>query len=245
MFSKSQFAKKKEPEPPKKEEAKRLLFDIAHSESMELDSNDFTDFKEFLTKNNYEIYKLSMKPITYELIKDFTVLFIGAPKNDKFDESEVVEIMKFLREGGALVIISESGGDQYNNTNLNLISEQLGFEFNGDFLAHEEDYEGDDFYDVIVRGVGMNPITMGVRSLSVGPTCTLKITDESGAKSLAYSHEPYPETRNIAVHGYYALGRYFACGLHLLKRVKRHDNEFFLQSVFYWLSQLRTESEFF
>ncbi|MHA1732659.1 MAG: hypothetical protein ACTSU5_12010 [Promethearchaeota archaeon] len=243
MFSKQQQApKKKEPEP--EEEAKRLLFDVAHNESMSLDTDEYKDFKAFLAKNNFEVWKLSMKPITYDLVKDYSVLFIGAPKNDKFDENEVVEIMKYLREGGALILVSESGGDQYNNTNLNLIADQLGFQFNADFLAHEEDYEGDDFYDTIVRGVGMNPITMGVRSLYTGPTCTIKIIDESGAKSLAYSHEPYPESRHVAVHGYYALGRFFACSIPLLQKIKRHDNEFFLQSVFYWLTQLRSESEF-
>jgi hypothetical protein len=43
-----------------------------------------------------------------------------------------------MREGGAVVLVSNAGGDQYNSTNLNSIADRLGFSFSGDFLAHEE-----------------------------------------------------------------------------------------------------------
>lgn len=225
------------------EESKRILFDVAHGETMDITSDDYLDFKEFLKENNYEIWQLSQRPLTYELIQDYAILFIGAPKQNKFDEEEIVEIFKYLREGGAMVVVSNAGGDQYNATNLNTIADKLGFQFNGDFLAHEEDYEGDDYYQTVCKGVGMNPITMGVRSLFTGACCTIKIVDPSGAKSLAFSHEPFPETRHVAVHGYYELGRYFATSAPLFQYVKRHDNEFFLQSVLYWLTELRSKEE--
>ena len=46
-----------------------------------------------------------------------------------------------------------------------------------------------------------------------------------------------------AVHGFYGLGRFFAAAAPMFQYIKRHDNKFFLQSVFYWLSQIRLESE--
>ncbi len=222
---------------------RRMLFDTAHAETMNIADEDYKDFRDFLTENKWEIYSLSMKPVTAELLKDYTCFFIGSPKNDRFSEEEIVEIVRYLRDGGACCIISASGGDQYNNSNLNDIADHLGFQFNGDFLAHEEDFEGDDFYDTVVKGVGMSPLTMGVRSLYTGPTCTIKITDKSGAKSLAYSHEPYPESRHVAVHGYYELGRFFAAAAPMFRYIKRHDNKFFLQGIFHWISQLRLDSE--
>ncbi|HMF29862.1 MAG TPA: hypothetical protein VKK79_00495 [Candidatus Lokiarchaeia archaeon] len=231
------------PAPSPESQVKRMLFDTAHAETMNLGTDEYKDFRDALAEWNWELYALSMKPVTAELLKDYTVFFIGSPKGDRFTEEEIVEIMHFLRDGGAMCMISASGGDQYNNTNLNDIAEQLGFLFNGDFLAHEEDFEGDDFYDTICKGTGMNPLTMGVRSLYTGPTCTIKIVDPSGAKSLAYSHEPFPESRHVAVHGYYGLGRFFSAAVPMFRYIKRHDNKFFLQSVFFWLSQLRLDSE--
>ncbi len=222
---------------------RRMLFDTAHAESMNIADEDYKDFRDALGEWKWEVYSLSMKPVTAELLKDYTCFFIGSPKNDRFSEEEIVEIVRYLREGGACCIISASGGDQYNNTNLNDIADHLGFMFNGDFLAHEEDFEGDDFYDTVVKGVGMSPLTMGVRSLYTGPTCTIKITDKSGAKSLAYSHEPYPESRHVAVHGYYELGRFFAAAAPMFRYIKRHDNKFFLQGIFHWIAQLRLDSE--
>ncbi|MHA1339660.1 MAG: hypothetical protein ACTSRZ_06015 [Promethearchaeota archaeon] len=222
-----------------KEKTKRILFDVAHGETIQITAEEYADFKEFLIENKYEIWQLSQRPLTYELIEEYDILFIGAPKQNKFDEEEIVEIFKYLREGGALVLVSNAGGDQYNGTNLNSIADRLGFQFNGDFLAHEEDYEADDFYQTVCKGVGMSPISMGVRSVFTGACCTIKIVDPSGAKSLVFSHEPFPEVRHVAVHGYYELGRYFATSAPLFEFIKRHDNKFLLQSVFYWLSESR------
>ena len=227
-----------------KDEPKKILIDSAHNETIDITPEDFKDFKEFLIESKHEIYQLSQKPLTYELIQDFNILFIGAPKQGKFDEDEIVELLKYLREGGAVVLVSNAGGDQYNATNLNSIADRLGFQFNGDFLAHEEDFEADDFYQTVCRGVGMTPITMGVRSLFTGACCTIKVVDPSAAKSLAFSHEPFPEMRHVAVNGYYELGRFFAASAPLFQYIKRHDNKFFLQSVFYWLTELRTSSEY-
>lgn len=240
--------KKTKEEAKKKEEPKkthRILFDIAHGETISITSEDYKDFKEFLIENHFEIWQLSQRPLTYELIQDYSIVFIGAPKKNKFDEEEIVELIKYMREGGAVVLVSNAGGDQYNSTNLNSIADRLGFSFNGDFLAHEEDFEADDFYQTVCKGVGMTPITMGVRSLFTGACCTIKIADESAAKSLCFSHEPYPEMRHVAVHGYYELGRFFATSAPLFQYIKRHDNTFFLQSVFYWLTELRSKDDLF
>ncbi|MCP4763481.1 MAG: hypothetical protein GY870_17035 [archaeon] len=223
----------------KKEKPIRILFDVAHGETMDVTSDDFKDFKEFLSEMNYEVWQLSQRPLTYELVSDYSILFIGAPKSNKFETEEIVEILKFLREGGAVVLISNAGGDQYNATNLNDIANHFGFQFNGDYLAHEEDYESDDFYQTICRGVGLTPITMGVRSVFTGSCCTIKIIDPSASKSLVFSHEPFPEVRHVAINGFYDLGRFFATSAPIFQYVKRHDNKFFLQSVFYWLKSLR------
>ena len=105
---------------------KRLLFDVAHGESLDITSDDFKDFKDFLKEQGHEIWQLSQAPINAEMLKDYDIFFIGAPKNTKFEEDEVTEILKYLREGGAAVIINAAGGDQHNNTNLNSLVNLLG-----------------------------------------------------------------------------------------------------------------------
>ncbi|MHA1294606.1 MAG: hypothetical protein ACTSQJ_18345, partial [Promethearchaeota archaeon] len=63
--------------------------------------------------------------------------------------------------------------------------------------------------------------------------------------SLIFSHEPWPESRHLAVYGFYSLGRHLGiAGLDLIRNIKRNDNSFFLQSVLYWLGTLRTEKDF-
>lgn len=237
---------KKKPEPVKeKEEPKRLLFDSSHNEVLDITSDEFKPLREFLKENNYEVYKLSQSPITADLIEDYTLFIIGAPVNSRFTDEEITEVMKYLREGGALAMIHQSGGDQYNNTNLNDLAKHMGYEFNADYLAHETDFDGDDYYKTITKGVSLDSLTMGIRSVYSGHTSTIKVADASGAKALVFSHEPWPESRNIAVYGYYSLGRHVGIGgLDIFRNVKRNDNSFFLQSIIYWLGTLRTERDF-
>ena len=225
------------------EEPTRILFDVGHGEQLDITAPEYEHFKEFLKENNYEVWQLNQTPVNAEMLKEYSIFFIGAPKNTKFEEEEITEILSYLREGGACVIVNAAGGDQHNNTNLNTMASQLGHQFNGDYLAHEQDYENDDFYQVICKGISMDPLTMGVRSVFVGNSCTISIEDPSAAKSLVFSHEPWPESRHIVVNGFYSLGRYFSCGtLDLFKNIKRHDNAFLLQSLLYWVSELRSES---
>ena len=234
---------KKSPEQP--EEVKRLLFDSSHNEVLDITADEYKPLRDFLKENNYEVYKLSQSPITSDLIEDYTIFIIGAPTNSRFSEEEILEIMKYLREGGALILIHQSGGDQYNNTNLNDIAKHLGYVFNPDYLAHETDYDGDDYYKTICKGISLDSLTMGIRSVYTGNTATMKIEDPSGAKALIFSHEPWPESRNLAVYGFYSLGRHLGISsLELVLNTKRNDNSFFLQSVLYWLSTLRTEKDF-
>lgn len=235
---------KKQPEPTE-EPPRRLLFDSSHNEVLDITSDEYKPLRDFLKENNYEVYKLSQSPITADLIEDYTTFIIGAPTNSKFGEDEILEIMKYLREGGALVLIHQSGGDQYNNTNLNDIAKHLGYVFNPDYLAHETDYDGDDYYKTITKGISLDSLTMGIRSVYTGKTATMTIEDPSGAKALVFSHEPWPESRNLAVYGFYSLGRHLGVsGLDIILNVKRNDNSFFLQSVLYWLGTLRTEEDF-
>ena len=227
-----------------KEEPKRLLFDASHGEVLDITAESAKPLRDFLKQNNYEVYKLSQSPITSDLIEDYTIFIIAAPAKVKFSDEEISELMKYLREGGALILIHQAGGDQYQNTNLNDISKHLGYEFLSDYMAHEQDYEGDDYYKTISKGVSLDPLTMGVRALYTGNTCTIKINDPSGAKSLVFSHEPWPESRHLAVYGFYSLGRHAALGLDVIQNIKRYDNSFFLQSILYWLGTLRSEKDF-
>ncbi|MHA1292091.1 MAG: DUF7408 domain-containing protein, partial [Promethearchaeota archaeon] len=197
----SRQPKKKEVE--EKEEPRRLLFDSSHGEVLDITADENKFLRDFLKENNYEVYKLSQSPITSDLIEEYTIFIIGAPKNNRFTDEEITELMKYLRDGGALCLIHQSGGDQYNNTNLNDIAKHLGYEFNADYLAHEIDYDGDDYYKTISKGVSLDPLTMGVRSVYTGNTATIKINDPSGAKSLIFSNEPWPESRHLAVYGFY------------------------------------------
>ncbi|MHA1150052.1 MAG: hypothetical protein ACTSR8_17595 [Promethearchaeota archaeon] len=235
---------KKKPLEEVKEEPKRLLFDSSHGEVLDITADEYKHLREFLKENNYEVYKLSQSPITADLIEEYTIFVIGAPTNNRFSEEEITEIMRYLRDGGALCLIHQAGGDNYNNTNLNDLAKHLGYEFRADYLAHEQDFEGDDYYKTISKGVSLDPLTMGIRALYTGNTCTIKINDPSGAKSLIFSHEPWPESRHLAVYGFYSLGRHCGYGIDIIRNIKRYDNSFFLQSTLYWLGTLRTEKDF-
>ena len=222
---------------------KRILFDVGHGEALDITAPEFKDFKDFLKeKVNAEIWQLSQTPIVADSLQDYDIFFLGAPKNMKFDEDEIVEILHYLRDGGAMVLVSGAGGDQNNNTNVNPIATHLGHEFNNDYLAHEQDYENDDFYNIYVKGIAMEPVCMGTRSVMMGYCSSINVKDQSAAKRLIFSHEPWPEPRNLLVNGYYHLGRYISTSMDIFKYVKRHDNSFLLQSLFYWLGEIRDAS---
>ncbi len=222
------------------EQAKRILFDVGHNEMLDITEPEFEDFKDFLKRIGHEIWQLNQTPINEDMLIDYDILFVGAPKSAKFEEEEILEILKYLRNGGAMVLVQNAGGDQHNGTNLNTIASHLGFQFNADYLYHETDYEADDGYQTVSKGIAMDPLTMGVTSIFSGACCTLEIEDTSGAKPLVFSHEPWPEgRRHIAVYGFFELGRFLATSLPLFQHIKRRDNEMLIQSMLYWLGEIR------
>ena len=113
----------------------RLVIDQSHGEFLTISKTEI--FQAMLAEMEFITFPLIDRPITLEKIKDDQVLFIGCP-SDSFADSEISAIIQFVEMGNFLVLVSGSGGDFANNTNLSQITRHFEFEFNPDYVEDEK-----------------------------------------------------------------------------------------------------------
>lgn len=155
----------------------RIIVDISHNEAVE----EFPSFA--LGEEDYEVEYIDKNegPIKFEKLEDFDVLFIGNiqhaknSKNDKLSPEELLEIKKFIGEGGGLLLTTGAGGDRdfsikdgsirvlYKITGVRRYWNGIVQETGTNFLVNRQNLVINEFY--------AHPITKGITEL-VFPNCT-------------------------------------------------------------------------
>ncbi len=115
----------------------RLIIDQSHGEFLTVAKTEI--FQAMLAEMQFIIFPLIDRPITVEKIKDDQVLFLGCPSY-AFDDAEISAIIQYVEMGNFLILVSGSGGDFANNTNLSEIGRRFEFEFNPDYVEDEKHY---------------------------------------------------------------------------------------------------------
>ncbi|RKY85071.1 hypothetical protein DRQ09_07785, partial [candidate division KSB1 bacterium] len=87
--------------------------------------------------------EVNIDNLSYEILNGVDVLVIRTPFFERgfahpYTKSEVDLIEAFVRDGGSLLILADGGGDSYQKTNVNSISEKFGIHFNNDFVIDKE-----------------------------------------------------------------------------------------------------------
>jgi hypothetical protein len=160
-----------------------ILFDLAHNEmltpSVETDS-DYTDFVSLLDSLNLEIRKNEDAEITDETLKNTDILLIGNPVNDYFSKGEITSIVKFVRHGGSLLIISEYGADYLQKTNLNdITANYFNILFENNIVKEKNKINQEGSSIVTIRSFPNHETTNQIREIIVGGSCELILHKEA------------------------------------------------------------------
>ncbi len=113
-----------------------ILFDLSKKEIC--DPNDFKKLQRRL-KQTYNV-GASKEPITLAGIKDHQLLVLGGPR-EPFREAEFVDLDKYFKSGGSVMILLGEGGEAKNGTNINYLIEQFGISVNSDSLVRTSYYK--------------------------------------------------------------------------------------------------------
>jgi hypothetical protein len=106
--------------------------DYSHGNILTLESSSFAEFTQFLFNSGYKIGKIESGFHSVSELRKYRTIILSTPKNTKLEPTEIENLKKYVEGGGNLLIASSSGGDYRNDTNLNALTRNFGFEFVAD-----------------------------------------------------------------------------------------------------------------
>lgn len=151
-----------------------ILFDLSHNEMLNLSESEYSDFLNLLNTLNQDIIKNEKSEISEKILKNVDVLVIGNPINDYFSRSEISLIINFVKQGGALLLISEYGGDSLQKTNINDISGNYFDIFFEKNILKKNNSVNENCTNIIrIKSFPNHEITNQLRELVIGGSCSL------------------------------------------------------------------------
>ena len=110
-----------------------VMFDTSKKEML----NPNKGYKKIVQKikNRYkcEINKTDLK---LAKLKEANLLLLGAP-TQPFSEEELMDIKKYIDQGGRVLVLMNEGGEKKQGTNINFLLEQLGISVNRDAVIRK------------------------------------------------------------------------------------------------------------
>ena len=90
--------------------------------------------------------------ITYEKLSNYNVFVIGVPTNRKYlTTDEIDALIRYVKDGGSLLVINDQGGDYENRNNLSELMKNFGVTFNPDHLFDNENFSKDNSRPIITQ----------------------------------------------------------------------------------------------
>ena len=114
-------------------------FDYSHNNKLIIEDPGFNDFIEFLFNSDLKLGKIEAG-LTYEKLSAYNIFIIGVPIAESYlNPEEIEDLIKYVNDGGSLLIVADKGGDFENKSNLNDLTQQFGVKINSDCLYEDED----------------------------------------------------------------------------------------------------------
>jgi len=235
-------------------------FDYSHNNKLTIENNAFTDLIQYLFDSDFKLGKIEAG-ITYEKLNAYDIFIIGMPHLGKLDDYEINDLVKYVNEGGSLLIINDGGGDYDNKNNLSELTKNFGIIFNSDRLFDNKNFSKDNSHPLI-KNFRSHYITREIHEIIHSNGCSISIddafTDENNdVKAIAYSSEKTSWHRifngdswideseqTLAVIGvaHYGIGKVIALGnlslfssLDTSYGIRAADNFKLIANMFSWL----------
>jgi len=236
-------------------------FDHSHNNKLRIEDPGFTDFIEFLFNSDLKLGKIEAG-ITYEKLSAYNVFIIGVPIAESYlTPEEIEDLLKYVKDGGSLLIINDKGGDHENKNNLSELTKHFGIKFNHDQLFDNENFSKD-ISRPIIKKFKKHFITRDITQIIHSVGCTLEIdksveNEDIDVSAVALSSEesawhkyfdgeewvdePVKSLPIIAI-GHYSMGKIVTIGnlslfsgFHDLYGIHAADNFKLISNVISWL----------
>ncbi|NVM38642.1 MAG: hypothetical protein HWN81_23850 [Candidatus Lokiarchaeota archaeon] len=180
---------------------KNIGFDHSHNNKLKIENNAFTDFIQYLFDSDFKLGKIEAG-LTYEKLNKYDLFIIGVPNlGPDLDSDEIDDLVKYVENGGSLLVINDGGGDHENKNNLSDLTKNFGIIFNSDRLFDNKNFSKDNSHPII-KDFRSHFITRDITQIIHSNGCTVVIDksiedDNIDVNSLAFSSE------NTSWHRYF------------------------------------------
>ena len=150
--------------------------DYSHNNFLALESSSFGEFTQFLFTSGYKLGKIETGFNSLDNLDKYNVIILSTPRNTSLKLNEIKILEKYVKNGGSLLIVSSSGGDYTNGTNLNDLTQKFGFEFVSDEIYDSVNYVNLQKRPIITR-IKPHVITDQIKKIVFSSSCSTKILD--------------------------------------------------------------------
>ncbi len=148
-------------------------FDQSHENKLNIENPAFSDFMEFLFTSNFKIGTIQAG-LDYKKLSVYDIFIIGLPQDACLEDYEIVDLVKYVKDGGSLLVINDQGGDIENKNNLSSLMKQFGIYFNPDKLFDKEHFVSDPSRLIITK-FRNHFITNDIAQIIYSNGCTLTV----------------------------------------------------------------------
>ena len=172
---------------------KAIGFDYSHNNKLVIENETFTDFIQYLFNSNFKLGKIEAG-ISYEKLKKYNIFIIGVPTLDSnLTPEEIEALVKYVNDGGSLLLLNDKGGDYDNKNNLSELTKHFGIIFNSDRLFDDKNFSKKSSHPII-RDFKKHFITKEITEIIHSSGCTLNIdksieTEKIDVKAIAFASE--------------------------------------------------------
>jgi len=108
----------------------------------------------------------------------YNIFIIGVPTMEpSLNPDEIDALVKYVRDGGSILVINDGGGDYENKNNLSELTKNFGFIFNSDILFDNKNFSEDNSHPII-KDFRHHFITRDITQIIHSNGCTL-VVDKS------------------------------------------------------------------
>ncbi len=165
-------------------------FDQAHKERGKITSS-LSKLAKLLNENGAKCENYAEFPITTENLIPYDIIVFACPDNSRLSRQEIVAIKKWVKKGGALLLLSHAGGDKGRRSNLSELAEAFGMIFENNQVLDKTSNLGVENLPTITNFGFPHPITEGITDICYRAGCSLAIS--SATVSPVFSSGPQAE----------------------------------------------------
>ena len=214
-----------------------IYFDQTQNERGKLDST-YSELGKLLRDIDFDVEPYTEFMILAKNLKDVDVLVFGCPNSSKIRPPEIEVLKKYVKKGGALILLALSGGDRGLMNNLSQVSEEFGITFANTAVKDDRNNAGLPTMPII-SDIASHPSTEDVDDILLPSACSLRLSGK--AIGIAFTSEMAdPAKAPVVAVAESGKGRVMCVGTYEVFRrgggLKHKGNKVFAENAFKWLS---------